>query len=219
MPARRREGRGRLVDAQERVYAAQETGEGKIALCTALLCGEKKRFQPTHRLNHSRGEEYIDQYLEPAGRVPTLVAPYDSWVIWWQDKTVSFRDDTAAVGVFIRCAEAWDNANTRCGALPLRWPCAFITRRRRFASSIRWQMAAEVRRWPTSPKNWTAPPAGPSWFFTASFAHTRIMGRQLLKGLPSAFGQKRGRDVAKFEILGRLWAFLGQGGPDACGLL
>lgn len=221
-----------LVDAQGRAYAAQETGEGKIALCTALLCGEEKRFQPmpgraeqalrwrrtkgeiwadngkialvvredgdvlfslqsadagfrgvarlnvplaekhvalvqagdvfcdvciearaavggryrlslrlalgmeylemreemhgftagnaalviewpgfqpTHRLNHYRGEEYIDQYLEPDGRIPTLVAPYDSWVSWWQDKTVSFRDDTAAVGVFIRCAEAWDD--------------------------------------------------------------------------------------------------------------
>ena len=28
-----------LVDAQGRVYAAQGTADGKIALCTALLCG------------------------------------------------------------------------------------------------------------------------------------------------------------------------------------
>lgn len=75
----------------------------------AALVIEWPGFQPTHRLNNYRGEEYIDQYLEPDGRIPTLVAPYDSWVSWWQDKTVSFRDDTAAVGVFIRCAEAWDD--------------------------------------------------------------------------------------------------------------
>lgn len=66
-------------------------------------------FSPVRRCNHYRGMEYIDQYLEADGRVPTLVAPYDSWVSWWQDKTVSFADEENSVGVFIRRAEKWDD--------------------------------------------------------------------------------------------------------------
>lgn len=69
------------------------------------------------------------------------------------------------------------------------------------------------------PQELDGPARGPKLVFHSLFCAHTDYGPQLLKGLPSAFGQKRGRDVAKFEILGRLWAFLGQGGPDACGLL
>ena len=47
-----------LVDAQGCVYAAQGTADGKIALCTALLCGEEKRLdRKSTRLNSSHSGE------------------------------------------------------------------------------------------------------------------------------------------------------------------
>ena len=56
-----------LVDAQGCVYAAQGTADGKIALCTALLCGEEKRFQPMPgraeqalRWRRTKGEIWAD---------------------------------------------------------------------------------------------------------------------------------------------------------------
>ena len=98
----------RLALGMEFIELLEEIG-GFAREDSAAMTIEWQGFSPVRRCNHYRGTEYIDQYLEPDDRIPTLVAPFDSWVSWWQDKTVSFADECSSIGVFIRHAEKWDD--------------------------------------------------------------------------------------------------------------
>lgn len=82
-----------LVDAQGRVYAAQRTKEGTIALCTALLCGEEKRFQPMPgraeqalRWRRTKGEIWADN-----GKIALVVREDGDVLFTLQSAGAGFR--------------------------------------------------------------------------------------------------------------------------------
>lgn len=84
------------------LFAAEDQAELRL---------EWRGFDPQYRQNRYRKTELIDQYLDADGRMPMSVAPFDSWVSWWMDKSVSFMDGQAgySAGVFIYRADLWDD--------------------------------------------------------------------------------------------------------------
>ena len=68
-------------------------------------------FEPIYRQNRYRKTEPIDAYLDTNGCIPIMVAPFDSWVSWRMDKSVSFMDEVAgcSAGLFVWRCELWDD--------------------------------------------------------------------------------------------------------------
>ena len=89
----------------------RETMKGFQEKDGVFLKVEWKSFAPETRCTTYRGIEPIDAYLQENNRIPMVITPYDSWVSWWDGKSISFCDSVRQIstGIFVRHAEAWDD--------------------------------------------------------------------------------------------------------------
>lgn len=78
-------------------YASTRPGEPMDGLPDSLF-KDKHPFQPT------------DQRNDKNGRLPFRLALYDNWMTWWRLPTGAFWNKDQSIGIFIRDAEKWNDA-------------------------------------------------------------------------------------------------------------